>query len=92
MMLHRRIKSESTILTGGLRLRRNHREDGEKHFFTTDATSTHDAVEQAMKLWCMFWWSDSEAIAIVKRADQCWNISVRQVLAKQSERIRRPKG
>jgi hypothetical protein len=60
--------------------------DGEKHFFTTDATSTYDPVEQAIKSWQMFWWLGTRRNRDCETRRSMWNISVRQVVAKQLER------
>lgn len=64
--------------------------DGKKHFLTTEATSAYDAVEKAINAWATLWWWDSETIAIVKRNEESWNISVMKVIEKRSARYRRP--
>lgn len=54
--------------------------DGKKHILTTDAASAFDAVSQAIRSWSQLWWWDSDVVAIVKRNDDSWNISVKQVI------------
>lgn len=58
--------------------------DGKKHFLTTDATSTYDAVEKAVDAWSRLWWWNSETVAVVKRGEQSWNISVMKVIEKRA--------
>jgi hypothetical protein len=54
--------------------------DGKNHLLTIDAASAFDAVNQAIQRWSMLWWWDPDVVAIVKRNDESWNISVKQVI------------
>lgn len=60
--------------------------DGQKHILTTDAASVFDAVEKAIQAWGRLWFWDPDAIAIVKRNDESWNVPIRRVLEKRSKR------
>ena len=57
--------------------------DGKKHFLTTDAASAFADVEQAIQAFGKLWWFDPGAVAIVKRNDESWNISINKVIARR---------
>jgi hypothetical protein len=62
--------------------------DGKKHILTTDAESAYGAVEKAINAWSKLWWWDSGVVAIVRRNDESWNVSVRHVIERTSRRPR----
>jgi hypothetical protein len=60
--------------------------DGETHFLTTEASSTFDAISQAIEAWGKFWWFAPSENALVRCGDRSWSVSVRAVLAKTVKR------
>jgi hypothetical protein len=55
--------------------------DGQTHILTMDAKSAHDAVRQAILAFSKLWWWTLDAIATVRRNDECWRVSVKKVIA-----------
>jgi hypothetical protein len=62
---------------------------GKKRFLTTDATSSYEAVERAIKAWSLLWFCDADAIATVKHGEQSWSINVRKVIDSRTPKDRR---